>query len=181
MVFVRAQICIHLARVTLFVFFSLIEKKTNEISFQRIYNWNNSPLTFDSNELVKIIFCDFQVTKWTFTVDAFFKNTVQLLSGDWCLRRYIYGYLQLEQILILTEIQKEKKNEKKITLVEITIYVTTKAFSKASHRFVHLQEATEKSQLLHCVQFTLCANVTVNVSTENRIQITTHPIFTIAA
>lgn len=43
-------------------------------------------LTFDNNELVKVIFRDFQVTNRTFVVDAFLENPVQLLSGDWRLR-----------------------------------------------------------------------------------------------
>lgn len=80
------------------------ERKTNNCSAWLIHR---HALTFNNNELVKVVFRYFQVTDRTFVVDAFFENPVQLLSGDWCLRRYIHCDLQSKQILILAE--KENK------------------------------------------------------------------------
>lgn len=72
----------------------------------------NSPLTFDNDELEKVIFHYFQVTDRTFMDDAIFKHSVQLLSGDCGLRWNVNGHFQLEHILILTEICERKKKQK---------------------------------------------------------------------
>lgn len=69
-------------------------------------------------------------------VDAFFENPVQFLFGDWRLRRYVNGNLQLENVFLLwTEIEENQEIELYSHLTKFRIYETTKAFSEAPIQF----------------------------------------------